>query len=50
MYLFSFANPEHLGLARGTDTFRGWLTVLHSDDLGTLHLFLGFAFDTIRFH
>lgn len=50
IWLFNFADPEHLGLAGGTNSPGCCFAVLHSDNLGTLHLLLDFTFDAIRFH
>ena len=43
-------NPEHLGSTRGTDALSRWLTILHGDGLGILHLLLGTAFYTVCLH
>ena len=48
--LSALANTEHLGPANGADTLRRWLTILHGNGLGALHLPLGATLYTICLH
>ena len=50
MWLFSFANAEHLSLTSGASPLGGRLTVLHGNRFRTLHFLLDSTFHTICFH
>jgi len=44
------ADSEHLGATGGADALGRWLSILHGNAFGGLHLLLGAAFDTISLH
>ena len=44
--LLALSNPKHLSPTNGADALGGRPLVLHSDDLGVLHLSSGFTLHT----